>query len=46
LLVKLEAIGEKYGWNRTVGLEEITCWAESRLFKKPYITVLKEKKRQ
>ena len=41
LIVKLKAIGETYGASNINGLEEITCWAESRLFKKPYSAVLK-----
>jgi hypothetical protein len=46
LLKDLERIGETYGRNTVAGLEEITCWAESRLHKKPYVQVLEEKKKR
>lgn len=41
---KLEAIGEKYGYNNIAGLEEITCWAKSKLVNRRFLDVLRENK--
>lgn len=41
---KLEAIGEKYGYNNITGLEEITCWAKSKLVNRRFLDVLRENK--
>ncbi len=41
---KLKAIGEKYGYNNITGLEEITCWAESKLVNRRFSDVLRENK--
>jgi tetratricopeptide (TPR) repeat protein len=45
LIVKLNAIGDKFGMNNVLGLEEIICWAESRLQNKPYIKVIEARKK-
>lgn len=44
LLVKLNGVGEKYGFNKVVGLEEIMGWAESRMQGISLIAALKARK--
>ncbi len=45
LITNLNHIGETFGVNNVAGLEEIICWAESRLNNKPYIQVLEARKK-
>ncbi|MBI1224763.1 MAG: hypothetical protein GC192_05965 [Bacteroidetes bacterium] len=42
---KLNSLGEKLGINNVSGLEEIICWAESRLKKIPYLKAIEAKKK-
>jgi tetratricopeptide (TPR) repeat protein len=44
LLVKLNDVGEKYGFNQVAGLEEVICWAESRFHGISYLEALKRRK--
>ncbi len=46
LLDKLNAIGETYGMQKIAGLEDIVCWAESRVYNKSYLEVLEQRKKQ
>ncbi|MBK9016125.1 MAG: hypothetical protein IPM82_19820 [Saprospiraceae bacterium] len=46
LLEKLNAIGETYGMQKIAGLEDIVCWAESRVYNKSYLEVLEQRKKQ
>jgi len=45
LLEKLNAIGETYGMQKIAGLEDIVCWAESRVYNKSYLEVLEQRKK-
>ncbi|MBI5916569.1 MAG: hypothetical protein HY842_14425 [Bacteroidetes bacterium] len=43
LVGDLTALGEKYGWNQVYGLDEIHCWAESRLKNRPIRQIFRER---
>lgn len=43
LVHDLNALGKKYGWNQVYGLDEIYCWAESRLENKPIRQIFRER---
>lgn len=45
LILNLNQIGETYGVNKIAGLEEVICWAECRIQNKPYLEVLKARKK-
>lgn len=45
LLQRLNGIGDSYGWNKIAGLEEIACWAESKVLQRPYVELMEEKKK-
>ncbi len=45
LHLRLNGLGDKYGWNKIAGLEEISIWAESKVLQKPYVKLMEERKR-
>lgn len=44
LLDNLNSIGDRLGKNNVAGLDEIMCWAESRIKNVPYVKVLEARK--
>ncbi len=45
LYQRLNELGEKYGWNKIPGLEEIAIWAESKVLNMSYLKLMEERKR-
>ncbi|MBK8563153.1 MAG: hypothetical protein IPN76_07325 [Saprospiraceae bacterium] len=46
LYQRLNGLGEKYGWNKIAGLEEIATWAESKVLNRPYVKLMEERKQR
>lgn len=46
LYQQLNGIGDKYGWNKIAGLEEIAVWAESKVLNRPYVKLMEERKQR
>jgi hypothetical protein len=46
LFQRLNGLGEKYGWNKIPGLEEIAIWAESKVLNRSYLKLMEEKKQR
>jgi tetratricopeptide (TPR) repeat protein len=45
LFQKLNDLGDRFGWNKIAGLEEITCWAESKVLQRSYVDLMEAKKK-